>query len=138
MPDFPSYEWMKELVEMLNGSEEYQKAAAAYEGVMALLIKAEEGKLEKDILGYVHPYHGQITEYGLWDDLEGKNPMFIISAPYSTWKKVVKGEIDPMGAIMKGKIRIKGDMAKLLKRTHGSQLMMEAMKQIETQFIDEA
>ncbi len=137
MPVFPSYEWMETLVEMLNDNEEYKKAAATYEGVMALLIKAEEGKLDEDMLGYVHPYHGQIIDYGIWDDLEGKDPMFIIYAPYSTWKSVVKGEIDPMGAIMKGKIKIKGDMAQLLKRTQGSQIMMEAMKQLDTQFIDE-
>lgn len=137
MPVFPSYEWMKELVEMLNANEEYRKAAANYEGVMALMITAEEGKLEKDMLGYAHPYHGEIVEYGMWDDLEGKNPMFIISAPYSTWKSVVRGEIDPMGAVMKGKIKIKGDMAQMLRRTQGSQIMMEAMKKIDTQFIDE-
>ncbi|MBW1989355.1 MAG: SCP2 sterol-binding domain-containing protein [Deltaproteobacteria bacterium] len=135
---FPSIEWFQALADELNSSDEYKKAASKYEGALCLEVLKEPGMLEEDIYGYVDPYHGEIREFCIMESPDEKETEFQVSGPYSTWKEIVKGNLDPMQAIMKGKLKVRGSMAKLLKEVKASQAMLKSLKNIPTRYLDEA
>jgi putative sterol carrier protein len=110
MAVFPSEEWLKALVDTLNASAEYEKAASTWEGDIAFAVLAEEGMLDRDIYLYANPYHGKISDPKVLDSLEGKDITFVITGPYSVWKEIIQGKTDSMQAIMRGKLKVKGNM----------------------------
>lgn len=136
MYTFPSEEWMNALIDILNDSDDYKKAAATWEGSVIFAIEADE-KLDKPLYFYANPYHGHISDQCLIDGPDDKEVDFFITGPYATWKDICNRKLDSMQAIMKGKLKIKGSMAKLLKQVKASQAMMKILGDIPTQFIDE-
>ena len=60
MADFPSDPWFRELVQRINGSQEYREAAAGWEGDIAFAIEAEPDRgLPHDTWGYLDLWHGE-------------------------------------------------------------------------------
>ena len=135
--DFPSTAWFEALSNALNASEDYAKAAANYEGALCLEVLAEPPMLAETIYGFVDPYHGKIREYAIMASPTERLTDFQVPGPYSTWKEIVKGNLDPMQAIMKGKLKVRGSMAKLLKEVKASQAMLKSLKNIPTRYLDE-
>ena len=60
-----------------------------------------------------------------------------MTAKYSIWKDILNGKYDGTQAIMKGKMKLKGNMQELMKNVAASQVMMNEMKKVETTFLDE-
>lgn len=138
MPVFPSEEWVKALEEISNQDPEYKKAGADWEGDMVVIIEAEPGLLEEDFVYYSKPHHGEILESGQIKSPDEKpDAEYVLSGPYSVFKAVIKGEADAMEMMMKGKVRLKGDMSKILRYAKFQQLGMQALSKVETRFIDE-
>lgn len=137
MPLFPSEEWFREMEKILDSDEEYKKAGADWVGDMVLVIEKEPGKLEEDFIWYSNAKGGQILESKRLKSIEEKNPEFVITGSYSTWKSIVKREMDAMQAMLKGKVKVKGNLQKLLRYTKYQQLGMRALQQVQTTFIDE-
>lgn len=138
MPVFPSEEWFRSLEKISEGDPEYEKAGADWEGDLVSVIDAEPGKLNEAFIWYSKPHHGKLVESFRIKSLEEKKPSFVLSGPYSVWKSIIKGEADSLQMLMKGKIRVKGDMQKLLRYSKFQQLGMKALSKVETKFIDEA
>ncbi len=133
---YPSEEWLIELKDSLNANPDYEKAAANWEGALILHIQADEN-LDKDYFLWADPYHGKVRDAKLLNSLDDEKAEFVLSGKYSTWKTVVKGDLDAMKAIMKSKIKVKGNMAFLLKQTKASNVLMKVQQSIDTLFIDE-
>ncbi len=135
---FPGREWVEEFAKGLNNSPEFAKAAGKWEGSICFAVEAEPGKLDKSVYIYMNPTHGKVEEAALLDSPDEKKVDYLLVGPYSLWKEIVQGKTDSMQAIMKGKLKLKGNMAALLKQVKASQVMMAQLKTIPTRFIDEA
>ena len=96
MPRFPSQEWVEELMRVTQDDPEYQKAGADWEGDMVMVIEPEPGKLDKPFIYYSRPHHGEILESQLLQSEDEKQAEFVIRAPYSVVKGIIKGEVEPM------------------------------------------
>jgi len=137
MAIFPSEEWLMALVDTLNGSAEYEKAASTWEGDIVFAVLAEEDMLDKDMYLYANPYHGKLSDPKVLDALEGEDITFVIKGAYPVWKEIVQGKTDSMQAIMRGKLKVKGNMQALLKQTAASTALMKELANVPTEFIDE-
>lgn len=137
MPVFPSEEWFRALEAITNNNPEYEKAGADWEGDLITAIEAEPRKLDKPFYWYSKPHHGKLLESYQIQNSNEKKAAFVISGQYSTWKAIIKRESDAMQMMLKGKIRVKGDMQKLLRYTKFQQLGMKALSMVETKFADE-
>ena len=40
---------------------------------------------------------------------------FVISAPFSTWQRVIEGKLDPIQGMMMGRLKLKGDLRKIMR-----------------------
>lgn len=139
MPVFPSEEWMKEYVERINGSDAYREAAATWEGDVAYAIEAEPDKnVPEDVWAWLDLHHGECREGKLVTAEEGEKARYVIRAPYSRWKEVIKKELDPVKGMMQGKIKLKGDLPTIVRYVKAANELVNLAASVPTEFPDEA
>ena len=138
MPQFPTPEWFEVMINVLDQNEEYKRVGAEWEGDMILAIEAEEGMLPESFYYYQKPHKGDMLENHEIKSLDEKpDCAFILSGPYSVWKSIISGQGDAMQLMMQGKIKVKGNMQQLLRYAKFQQLGLNALKEVETTFVDD-
>jgi putative sterol carrier protein len=139
MPQFPSPEWMAEYVERINASAEYREAAATWEGDVAYVIEAEPDKgVGQDVWAWLDLWHGACREAKIVTAEEGEKARFVIRAPYSRWKEVIKKELDPVKGMMQGKLKLKGDLPTIVRYVKAANELVNLAQTVATEFPDEA
>ena len=68
---------------------------------------------------------------------EGEKARFIIRAPYSRWKEVIKKELDPVKGMMQGKLKLKGDLPTIVRYVKASNILVDLAGEVPTEFVDE-
>lgn len=139
MPLFPSDEWLKDYVERINSSKEYEEAAATWEGDLCYVFEAEPDKsVPKDVWTWVDLWHGKCRDarYDVGEE-EGTKAKFIIRAPYSRWKQVIRKELDPVKGMMQGKLKLKGDLPTIVRNVKAANELVNIAASVPTDFVDE-
>ncbi|HVE77010.1 MAG TPA: SCP2 sterol-binding domain-containing protein [Actinomycetota bacterium] len=136
---FPSEQWTKEFMEAVNASDLYRDAAADWEGDVTFVFEAEPDKgVNEDVYGWFDLWHGECRDWTYGTDKEkGESAKFVIRAPYSRWKEVIKGELDPVKGMMQSKIKLKGDMPTIVRYVKASNELVTLASKIPTEFADE-
>ena len=86
---------------------------------------------------YYNPFHGQIKEWAILSDPEEREAAFTLTADYSVWKKICRGELDMMKAVMLRKLKVKGRLSQLMKQTKPARTLVRVMAGLSTTFHDE-
>lgn len=134
---FPSEEWVKLLETELNTSEAYADAAKNWEGDFYFVIDPDKDnpqQLETKYL-YMDLWHGKCREAYAVDNKDVKSPAFIMSGPYSKWKRVVTAQLDPIQGLMTGQLKLKGNMVMVMKNVKAAQEMVKACTRIDAEFL---
>lgn len=138
MARFPTDAWFKELVERINASDEYREAAATWEGDIAFVIEAEPDKqMPQDVWGFLDLWHGECRGGGVITPEEGAAARYVIRAPYSRWKEVLRGDLDPVKGMMQGKLRVHGDLPTIVRYVRAASELVHLTGTVETEFPDE-
>ena len=138
MPVFPTAEWFEEFVRQIENSAEYREAAAGWEGDVSLVFEAEPDKrVPEDIWGWLDLWHGECRRGVLVTREEGAKARFVVRAPYSRWKQIILGELDPIKAMMQGKLKLKGDLPMILRYIRAANLLVALAEKVPTEFVDE-
>src|SRR5512136_1558502 len=132
---FPSDAWIKALMEELNKSAAYAEAAKTWEGDFYFVVEPG-GSLTKTTLLYMDLWHGKCREAFEVTDESAKTPVFRMSAPPATWKKVLTKKLDPIQGLMTGQLKLKGNMAMVMKSVKAAKELVEASTRVETEFLD--
>jgi putative sterol carrier protein len=139
MAEFPSEEWLKEYVERINGSSAYKEAAATWEGDVAYVIEAEPDKgVPETVWAWLDLWHGECRSGKITTPEEGEKAKFLIRAPYSRWKEVIRKELDPIKGMMQGKLKLKGDLPTIVRYVKASNELVNLAQTVPTEFPDEA
>ncbi len=135
---FPSEEWVLALKDQLNTSPAYAEAAKNWEGDFYFVIEPDKGApLTEPAYLYMDLWHGVCREAFVAKDKSEKNPAFIMSGPYSKWKRVVTAKLDPLQALMTGQLKLKGNMVMVMKNVKAAQEIVKACTRIDAEFADE-
>ncbi|MCA1726262.1 MAG: SCP2 sterol-binding domain-containing protein [Actinobacteria bacterium] len=139
MPIWPSEEWNAEYVKLINSSTEYREAAHDWEGTVVYGIQAELDKhLAEDVFALYDLWHGECREGRQVSAEEAAQADFLITAPYTIWKQISTKELDPIKALMQGKLKMKGDLAKAMRYTKATTILNELATQVpDTEYLDE-
>lgn len=62
---------------------------------------------------------------------------FVLRAPYAVWKSVVRGELDPLLAVTRGEITVKGSLSTLMMHAKAAIALLACAKAVPTEFPDE-
>jgi putative sterol carrier protein len=135
---FPSEEWVQELKQQLNTSPAYADAAKNWEGDFYFVIDPEkDGPITESAYLYMDLWHGACRDAFMVQDKNSKNPAFVMSGPYSKWKRVVTAKLDPLQGLMTGQLKLKGNMVMIMKNVKAAQEMVKACTRIDAEFPDE-
>jgi len=131
--NFISDQWIKALCRELNQSEAYAQAAKNWEGDFYFIVEPEDEMTEQAIF-YVDLWHGKCREAKLITDEKEKDPVFRMSAPLSSWRKVIAKELDPIQGLLTRRLKLKGNMAMIMRNVKAAQELVECCTHIETEF----
>jgi putative sterol carrier protein len=135
---YGSQEWLDAYRSRINESESYRKAAATWEGDLALVIEAEPSSgWNETQAGLLDLMHGECRDARVVDEATAATAKFAIRAPYSRWKQVVRKELDPIMGIMQGKLRLRGDMGVMMRYVAASKELVILASEVPTEFPDE-
>lgn len=138
MPVFPSGEWIRAFVDEVNASEEYAAYSATWEGDVVLVVGAEPDRgVKQDVFILLDLHRGACRDGGLCDPERGDAAEFLVSAPYSRWKQVILGELEPVKGLMQGKLKVRGDLQKILRYVKATQELARLTRNVETTFLDD-
>ena len=114
MAIFPTEEWLNAFMEKLNSDENYARIASRWEGDMIFSIEPS-GNLNKQLTYYLDLWHGKCRDAYIVDNPLETRAMLKLNAPYDNYVRLLKGEIEPMQALLTRKINLKGNMAVLMR-----------------------
>ena len=135
MAAFATQEWFEAFIDLINDSSAYREAAATWEGDIAFLIEAEPDRgLATDVWGVLDLWHGECRGGGLIDAERGRDAAYLLRAPFSRWKEVVTGELDPIKGMMQGKLKVQGDLPTIVRQVRAANELVELTLQIPTEF----
>ncbi len=125
-----SKDWIEALAEKLRNNAEYQKAAKGFDSLFQFVVEPVPGKGIRDryAVGLKAPQCDETWE-GTRNDAD-----YTLSGPYNVFYDVLHGKIGVTRAIAMRKLRVKGNLANLLKYKRAIDLFIETLGQVETEF----
>jgi putative sterol carrier protein len=130
---FPSDEWIKELGRLLNASEAYAQTAANWEGDFTFICQPDQDFPGTAYL-YINLQHGKCIEAKMLSGPDEMKPIFTISAPFGTWRRVVERRLDALQGMFSGKLKVVGSMAQLQRTPKATTDMVACAARIPTDF----
>jgi putative sterol carrier protein len=111
---FPSPEWLQDLNNKLNSDARYGDIAKNWEADMAVVIEPG-GALPERIIYYLDLWHGKCRKVEILQEIPQAKPKFVLTSVYDNFLKIMKGELDPMQAMMTRKLQVQGNMAYMMR-----------------------
>jgi putative sterol carrier protein len=123
--------YLTKFKERINADEEYEKLAKTVDDSYTLILQAEPEKGVNDtIIAGFEIKEGKMTD--LWSG--ERETSFILSARYRVWVDILLGKIGANRAFITRKLKIKGNMPRLLKTAKATDRMVQLLREIPTTF----
>ena len=163
MVAFPTPDWLEEYVKRLNESKDLAELGKGW-GVgwngdfifqlddlpLEKIDKLPEGDIKNYMKELVEKYVTGKTTYAFIQLKDGKclgarvikDPSevqagFKLSGPYECWKQLAKAETDATKLVLTGKMKLQGDMSKVMRYIRGAITLGKIASEIPTEFLDE-
>lgn len=138
MPTFASVEWLDAYKDAINASPEIAEYAKEWERDIVIVVEAERDKgIPFDLWALFDIDHGKVREARIVTPEEGERATYVISAPYSEWKNVVQGRVDPIKGMLQGKLKVRGDVHTLASEVKATEALVKAARAITSGFPDD-
>jgi putative sterol carrier protein len=128
---FPSDPWIKALSQQLNNSTSYAQSASDWEGDFVFVVEADATYRDTAYL-FLSLYHGKSPDAALMATKDERETEFAISAPYGTWCQVIQGKLDPIQGMMMGKLKLSGNLKKILRYPRAAQEIISCCALVPT------
>lgn len=139
MPTFPSQAWLDAYRDAINASAPHREVAGDWEGDVSLVIEADpDAGLGQTLHAWLDLWRGECREARIVGPDEADRARFVIRAPYSRWKDVMLGRLEPLRGMTQGKLKLRGDLPVLARYVPAIQLLVTLAGEIPTTFVDEA
>ena len=132
MARFPSEAWAEAYRQALAENSEYREAAQAWEGDILLLITPDAESPGGTGI-HLDLAHGECRGARFLADASQATSEFVFSAPRAAWARLLRREVDPVRAIMDGTVKVKGNLAKLMRYTRAAKALVETAGRVPTE-----
>ncbi len=130
---FPSDEWIQDLSRQLHESASYGRSAKDWEGDFVFVVEPD-GAYPNTAYLYLELHHGRSPGAAQIASPEDRTAEFMMSAPYSTWRRVIEGKIDPIQAMMTRQLKVDGNMMKIMRYPKAAKEIVDCCACIPTDF----
>jgi len=126
---FPSDEWAAEFRSALNKNPAYKEAARAWEGDILFLIRGADPNAPAPGV-HLALAHGECSASTFHPDARTVSAEFVYEGTPENWQRLIRGELDPVKAILDGTFRIRGNLAKAMRFTRAAKELVETAARI--------
>jgi len=130
---FPSNEWILELSRLLNESLSYESSAKDWEGDFVFVVEPDEAYEETSHL-FLGLRHGKSTGGALLSSPDERPVEYRITAPYGVWRKVIEGKLDPIQGMMMRKLKLQGDLMKIMRYPKAAKEIVSCCADVPTEW----
>ncbi len=136
---FPTEEWVAEFKKQVDEKPDYKEGGKNWrDGVIVLIINAKpQVGIDADFNIYLDLYEGQCRQARVCGNEEVGDQPFVIRGEYDRWKLVVLDQLEPVKAMMQGKLKLTGDLPTIVRNIDGAKALVKCATYVETVFIDE-
>lgn len=130
-----SQPWADAFKAALNQNEAYAEAGRTWEGPLVFLVRADPGHgIDEDRSVLLDLWHGECRQAeALPSDKATAQADYVILGDRRTWFDVLDGELEPLKALMFGKLKLsKGKLRDLLPYIKASKEMVESAREVPT------
>lgn len=135
---FPSEEWTQAFAAAVNDNEIYRTHGKPWTfGSVAMVVSKDASLGIDDDTGMILDVHqgecrGATLVKGM--DAVADSP-FVIVAPFARWRQVIEGGLDPIKAMMEGKLKMtKGHLPTMLRFVQSSRALVSSASAVPTEF----
>jgi putative sterol carrier protein len=130
-------EWTQAFREAINSSATYRENAEDWAWPLALcLLREPTLGYPEDVAILLELDRGHCRSARLLPAGQANAP-FLIRGDYPAWKKIVRGEVDPVSAIVAGSLRIEGSLSTIMLHVRSAKALVECASTVPTFFPDE-
>ena len=133
MTKFLSDKWLKECRRTLQDSQEFQAEAGNFCGDFIFTFEAD-GELSKTKRLFLSIQGGACTDALFLNGEPLPEADYRISAPYSLWIKMIKGEEDAFSAFTTRKVKVRGNMLRLMMNSGTAVALVKALADMPVDF----
>jgi putative sterol carrier protein len=126
-------EWASACCEALNRAGVYAVAAAEWEeGASVLSMSADPAHgIMEDRAVFVDAHRGYCNGARMATEADIEAASFVFRADAATWKRLLAGEVEPVAAVMAGKLKLtKGSLFALAKHAKAATAMVAAAGEV--------
>lgn len=136
MPVFPSSDWLDAYVELINTSSTFAEAAKTFEADLSYVFEADPDHGHHDDVWASAGVSGGVCRWWRYDvgPEAGSRAEFVLRAPYSLWKAVILGQVDPMEAMLDGDLAVTGHLPTLLRYVRAANELVNLAGSVSTNF----
>lgn len=133
LPEIFTGPWARTWGEELRRSDLYRSTAAGWEGSVLMVLEAGGGlELAEDRPVLLDLWHGECRDARAASAADREAAPFILTAGAAVWKRLLNGDLDPLFAVMAGKLKLaRGNVAQLLPYARAAQEMVAAARRID-------
>lgn len=114
-----SREWFTDFAGELNRDATYENLAKEWEGDILFIINGDSSSTSlrwgESMLARLDLFHGKCRKLDFPDSADGTVSQYRIEGDASDWEAIMKGNADLISSIMKGVVKVEGNLMKLMK-----------------------
>jgi putative sterol carrier protein len=129
-------EWSRACCEQLNQHEGYRQAAADWEGDSVMVMTADPALgVQQDRAVYLDAHQGNCRGARVATAEDMEKASYVFQADAATWRRLMAGEVEPVQAVMTGKLKLtRGSLMSLAKHAAAASAMVKAVALVESTF----
>lgn len=137
---YPSQEWCDFWKNTLNEDTAVEQAGqnwgVDFNGNLVFELQPGDGLEEKTYV-YLQAKAGKCTGAEIIADPAQADYGFLVEGSYGVFKPVVKGELDFIEAVVKGQLKLKGDMSKIMRNAKFIRAVANSISSFENEYLGE-
>jgi len=90
-----------------------------------------------DLWAWLSLWHGECRDARMVEPGDGQKAPYVIRAPYTRWKDVLMGDLDPVKGMMQGKLKVQGDLPTIIRYVRAANELVHLTGSVPTEFLDE-
>ena len=133
--EFLTEAWASAWCDALNNSENYRAAATSWEGAVVVTVRPEPERGIEGRAVFLDLWHGSCRAARAAAEAEMQAARYVLTAQASTWIELLSGSLDPVPAVMSGRLELaKGSVMALFPHIAAAKELVGAARSLHTTF----
>lgn len=133
MPVFPSTEWMTAFGQKLAQHPDSGEVATALNGVYRFVVEPAGPLQTRHVYDVeIRPDDGRAAV----EIVDGASPRLTLTADYTRWRQLIRGELDVGLALLLRRLRISGELRSVSGSLASAQPLVTSLSQVPTEWLE--